>query len=250
MQEILDWLLAHPVFTVLILLSVIGSGSGKRNKKKGSRRKPYPRPDVSADSSSNTSHGEQKEEKDWMAALRDLVKDPTDPLHQPKRQIEGRDRPLSREEKEIPERFRDVRVSSTSPASAAPPPLLPQETLQLGSLDSLPRKEWDEGSVFSKELVSGGGYSGSGGLAPADVGNLRETQAFSNQGGDLVFESALDNMELEADHSSAWGVAVIGDRGGLDGLDPKVLILGQLLLGPPRGLRTYEEEAMLPGMEA
>ncbi len=251
MQEILNWLLAHPILTLIILFSVLGSGSSKKNKKRPRSRRPHPRPDVFQDPSPKSLDQEKKREKgekDWMEALREMVKDPETHLSRPK--YGTGDTPLSSAEMAIPERFQES-GASTSPLSTPPAlPVLPEANPRAGSRQSSQRHSLDEGSVFSKELVKGGGYSGTGGLDAADVGGFRETQAFSGQGGDLVFESSLDNMELAADHSSAWGVAVLGRSGGLEGMDPQVLLLGQLLLGPPRGLRSYEEETMLPGIEA
>ncbi len=244
MQEILDWLIAHPYWVLIILFSVLGSGSSKKNKKRSPprSRRPHPKPEVFQDSSSEKETGG---EKDWMEALRIMVKDPESQISKPKYGTGGA--PLSSAEMAIPERFQEAEVV---PAPVVSPPSLPKETSVSKPQRFSPGMNLDEGSVFLNERVKGGGYSGTGGLGVADVGSFRETQAFSGQGGDLVFESSLDSLELQADHSSAWGIALTGGLGGLEGLDPQVLLLGQLLLGPPRGLRNYEEEALLPGIEA
>jgi hypothetical protein len=254
MQEILDWLLAHPVLALIVIFSLIGSGSSKKSKRTRKRQGPLPKPG----SPKGTPAGGEQGEKDWMEALRDLVKDP-EQLSKKKPKFETHDGSLSSAEMEVPERFQDVDSRSASPD--LPPTKFPQNLPQpdpklrtAGAANSIPTvpigMSWEEGSVFSKERVSGGGYSGTGGMAAADFGNFRETKAFAGQGGDLVFESSLDNMELKADHSSIWGAATQNLGGGLGGIDPQILLLGQILLGPPRGLRSYEEEALLPGIEA
>ena len=247
MQEILNWLLEHPILTVLILLSFfeMGKPRKKETRRRIPRRTAPPPQDRSQDSGTPDSQGSSsggEGEQDWMKALRDLVKDPERSSPPP---LEAKGEGLHSEEMEIPERFReaDQRVvpSDSSPLRVDIPVLQGEETLEGG--------EWGKDSVFSRENTAGG-IPSPGNMPMPDFGDFRESKAFAGQGGDLVFDSSLDQMELASDHSSKWGRSEGVQAGGLEGVDPKILLLGQVLLGPPRGLRSYEEEASLPGMES